>query len=137
MSENNLNSNQTFLLYKFSENKHTEMALGYATYKIVQLFNDLGKVKSAQIKQILNDFDVQDFENIQFKTKERLLQFAQALGDYLNNESIYLLSVNDFNIGIESCHDTQSFKQIFNRYGTELECDGKSSKSSGIFGKFF
>ena len=55
------------------------------------------------------------------------------------NESLeaFLLSTQDYNIGIDSSNETESFKEIFRRYGTSVENPDTGIKKRSLFGKIF
>jgi len=49
---------------------------------------------------------------------------------------VRLLSVQDYNIGLDGAKDVASFRQIFQKFG-ELLVDEVESKKKGFLGKFF
>jgi hypothetical protein len=131
------NSN-IYILYRFSEEKSEGLDLSSSKYRVIFLFNDRGLIEKVNFKKICEEYSISiESNSIDFHTKEELLGFAHSLGVYMNSELALLLSVNDFNIGIESCHDLQAFKEIFNRYGTSLPCRDTQSSDKSIFSKFF
>jgi hypothetical protein len=133
MSKSNIH-----ILYRFSEEKGVEIADSSSKYRVLFLFNERGPLSKNNFKKVCEEYSIDtESEPIDFPTKEELLGFAHTLGSFLGSTSALLLSVNDFNIGIESCHDLQAFKEIFNRYGTNLPCNESQSSDKGIFSKFF
>lgn len=104
-------------------------------YKVINIFSSTKKLEFEEIDKmgLLNE----DFKNSRFSTKEELLDFSRdLLESYSRAESLFLLSANDFNIGIESCQDTLTFQNIFARYGERIELS-EDQKQKSIFNKFF
>jgi hypothetical protein len=127
-----------YLLYHFSEAPSQDSEFASARYRVVYLFNEQGLLKSEQFKKVCDEFGIdKDKPNIDFPTKEELTNFAERLSEQQGSHSIFLLSVNDYNIGIESCHDILAFKEIFSRYGTELDNSSSDKTDRGLFSKFF
>ena len=104
-------------------------------YKVINISSSTKKLEFEEIDKmgLLNE----DFKNSRFSTKEELLDFSRdLLESYSRAESLFLLSANDFNIGIESCQDTLTFQNIFARYGERIELS-EDQKQKSIFNKFF
>lgn len=133
------NKDEVFLLFKFSHNPPGEEVQGSDTaeqgrYQVIFFFDYNGEIDFTEFKKA--DISIgQNYENPVFKTKEDLTDFADKFINANSYQSLYLLSANDYNIGIESCHDLHAFREIFKRYGHAIE--NKSQNSKSIFGKLF
>ena len=128
------NKDEVFLLFKFSHNPPGEEPEGQGRYQVIFFFDYNGEVDFKDFKRGNSSFE-HDYENPVFGTKEELTEFAQSFVEANNYRSLFLLSANDYNIGIESCHDLQAFREIFKRYGHQIENKAQNQKS--LFGKLF
>ena len=123
-----------YLLYKFSAGQKQEFGQLDATYKIVYLFNHNGPLETSELSKVRRE-DRGEGERLEFHSKEHLMTFSQSVMEQNNYSAVNLLTATDYNIGIESCHDLESLRDIFNKYGTNIE----NSRPSGgsILGRFF
>lgn len=131
---NNLHLN---LLYRFVEERNDN---GEHTtyYKILQFFSEIGMVSSTVLNKIYLDEDVDGIEGeLVFKTLDQLGHFSIKVCKELAAPEVFLLSVQDYNIGLDSCSDVRSFKEIFRRYGTSIDNPEGSHRKKNIFGKIF
>ncbi len=122
------------LLFRFVQERSTEDQLEQGMYQILFFFDENGHIDFSEIRKALPE-GINPTRNLEFKTKEVLLQFAQKFIEVCQYENIHLLSANDFNIGIESCHNIEAFRDIFKDYGNSLANQTKSEKS--LFSKLF
>jgi hypothetical protein len=129
------NKEEVFLLFRFSHNPPGEQSEGHqGRYQIIFFFDYNGEINFNEIKNANSSFG-HGYESPIFGTKEELTEFAQDFVEANSYRSLYLLSANDFNIGIELCHDLQAFRQIFKKYGHQLE--NKSDSPRSLFGRLF
>ena len=54
----------------------------------------------------------------------------------MGESQVRLLSVQDYNIGIDGAKDLKSYKELFTKYGEAL-INQQAVKKKGLFGKFF
>lgn len=117
------------LVFKFSQSTDS------SAYSIVRQYSDYGDLDQEQVRILTN---YTEFESkFEFDTKESLTAFAQTLVNESGCEGVYLLAVNDFNIGMESIHNLLEFKSIFSSYGTLIEPESSFKKSKSLLGRFF
>ncbi len=122
------------LLFRFINVGGTDEGTPHGRYRVIQFFDETGKISLDEIMRVSGDRNLHpDF--VEFETKEELTDFALKFLDQNDYENAYLLSTNDFNIGIESCHNIEAFKDIFKDYGTCLTSTAERPKS--LFGKIF
>lgn len=124
-----------YLLYQFKEPQGDSGQLMSTPYHIVLLFSEMGELEAAELKKVLPDQT--DWDKLAFRTKQELLEFSKNCMNQLDFHSVYLLASQDYNIGIESCHDVSAFREIFHRYGEHIADEEKDSKEKNIFGKLF
>jgi hypothetical protein len=104
-------------------------------YKSVIFFNSSGEVSDEEIRKFSPE-SLTD-SGLVFDSKEEMSSFLENAMSSLRAPNIYLLSTNDYNIGIESCQDMSTFKDIFQRYGNEIVLDEDASESKNFLSKFF
>jgi hypothetical protein len=124
-----------YLLYQFKDSNSITFDLEASAYHVILLFSESGEVPLADYKKIAPD--LLDLNQLNFRTKEELIDFAKSCLNHLDFDSVYLLASNDFNIGIESCHDLSSFREIFDRYGYHVTLKDMEPTSKNLFGKLF
>lgn len=131
---NNLHLN---LLYNFVESKDANgNTVSY--YKVLYLFSDIGPVAENTLKSIYNHFEHRDyFDGFSFNSLDDLGSFAVEVCKDLSAPEIFILSAQDYNIGLDSCNDVRSFREVFRRYGTVIENPEGSRRPKNIFGKLF
>lgn len=123
-----LNQNYIYILYQFSPSSLDELN---SEYKTILVFDDYGQLSEEKYKEFKTE------KNDRFETIEDLKEYFSELLKRSDYSAALLLSTNDYNIGIESCHDLGAFREIFKRYGTEVEKLDDDSQGKGIFGRFF
>jgi hypothetical protein len=77
-----------------------------------------------------------DHQRLTFLNLDDLKTFALRVAQELGEREIRLLSVQDYNIGLDGAKDIQSYQTIFFKYGDLMLNEGVSGKK-GFFGKFF
>lgn len=131
---NNLHLN---LLYNFVERKDAN-GNAVSFYKILHLFSDIGPVADNTLRTIYHNFETRDyFEGLSFNNLDDLGAFAIEVCKDLSAPEIFILSAQDYNIGLDSSSDVRSFREIFRRYGTAIENPESGQKKRNIFGKIF
>jgi|LULF01.1.fsa_nt_gb hypothetical protein len=121
-----------YLLFRFEENSQSQEPQQHNRYRVIYFFDEYGLISS----DMLSSFHLNHIENnIFFRTKEDMLRFALSFIEEHRYQNCFLLSVNDYNIGVESCHQLSDYLKVFSEYGHKLE-NTEQSKSS-IFGKLF
>lgn len=124
-----------YLLYQFKEPSGVNTDIMNNVYFTILLFSELGELGDSELKKVIPEYNSD--EDLSFRTKSELVEFAQNCLANLDFHSVYLLASQDYNIGIESCHDLSSFREIFHRYGEHISHGEVESKEKNIFGKLF
>lgn len=117
--------NSLYILYRFTSAESLE---NKSTYDVVLMFSESGEIFS-------KDYGSLFAQDNKYSDKEELLEMSHQVLASKQFASVFLLSVNDFNVGIETCHDLSSFKEIFKRYG-QLISESEDNEGN-LFGKFF
>lgn len=131
---NNLHLN---LLYNFIE-KRDAHGNTVSFYKVLYLFSDRGPVTTATKDQIFQKYPQEDyFDGPCFKSLDELGGFAVEVCRDLSAPEIFILSAQDYNIGLDSCIDVRNFKEVFRRYGTSVANPDIGQRKKNLFDKFF
>ena len=129
------------LLYRFNENESNQFREGdESSYEILQVFTPFGPLPQKMISTVYREFEKPHFivgSNLLFSSLEDLGRFIIELLKEADSGQAYLLSTEDYNIGLDSCNDSEQFQDIFRRYGTLLENPEGSVKKKSLFGNLF
>jgi hypothetical protein len=104
-------------------------------FKTVIFFNSSGEVSADEFRKIGPEF-VTD-KGIIFNTKEEMMTFLETAMAQFHAPNLFILSAHDYNIGIESCQDLSTFRELFQRYGNEIISEEEVSGSKKFLSKFF
>jgi hypothetical protein len=129
------------LLYKFN-NMTTKSKTGEISsdYQVLQLFTAFGPVPAKVVASVYRDFESstkRTTKNLHFNTLESLGHFITELLKKYDSPEAFLLSTDDFNIGLDSCNDSEQFQDIFRRYGTSVENPENIIKKKSLFRNIF
>jgi hypothetical protein len=104
-------------------------------YRPLNIFSSTRKISFDEIDKMGITSD--ELDSSYFANKEELYEFSRGLlQNYTQAEIAFLLSTNDFNIGIESCQDTLTFRNIFAKFGEQVVLS-EDQKQKSLFNKFF
>lgn len=123
------------VIYHFRSSQNKDLEFSPASYGVVYFFSEEGFLDEKLLKELAKSVPDADFNNLTFMNLDDLKAFALRVCQELSIKEVRLLSVQDYNIGIDGAKDLASFQGIFNKYG-ELVVN-ESSKKKGIFGKLF
>lgn len=73
---------------------------------------------------------------LEFTTKEEMVNTIEEYMEDSDHSEVQLLAVNDFNIGVESCHSQDEFIGLFKTHGSVIKNKSDKSKKS-FFSKMF
>jgi hypothetical protein len=124
------------LIYHFQSSQNQDEEFKPASYKMVYFFSDEGFVEPQIILELLKAFPDSNFQDKTFLNLEDLKAFALRVTEEMGESQVRLLSVQDYNIGIDGAKDLESYQELFNKYGEAL-INQQAVKKKGLFGKFF
>jgi len=124
------------LIYHFQSSQNQDEEFRPASYKMVYFFSDKGFIDPQIILELLKAFPDSNFQDKTFLNLEDLKAFALRVTEEMGESQVRLLSVQDYNIGIDGAKDLKSYKELFNKYGEAL-INQQAVKKKGLFGKFF
>lgn len=126
-----MKNKDAYLVFRFESDDLLEIDTN--CYSVVQFFTPDGTIGFPEIKKVKGDYN--EDEPLTFKTKDQLTEFSYRFIEEHGHKSIFLLNAKDLNIGMESSHDTTSFRSIFEKFGLKIELQKEDGK--GILGKLF
>ena len=126
---NNLNLN---CLYKVIERAEDD-----SQYEVLMFFSDAGEISEKTLNSVYQGYRFHNKEAFLFKTHDDLGQFALDVCKEVQAPEVFILSTQDYNIGLDTCSDIRGFREIFRRYGNIIENPDQSKKKNNIFNKLF
>lgn len=128
--------NELNVIYHFQASQNFEGEFKPASYKMVYLFHEDGLVDSSLILETLKAFPDSNYQDKTFLNLDDLKAFSMRLGEALEVSKVRLISVQDYNIGIDGAKDLKSFRELFSKYG-EAFVNEAVAKKKNFFGKLF
>jgi hypothetical protein len=124
------------LIYHFQSSQNQDEEFRPASYKMVYFFYEEGFVENKVILELLKAFPDSNFQDKTFLNLDDLKAFAHRVAQELGSRQVRLISVQDYNIGIDGARDIKSFRELFGKYG-EAIVNEQAVKKKGLFGKLF
>ena len=124
------------LIYFFQSSQNQNESWTPARYKVVHFFGDEGFVPDDRLREFAKMDPNADFSNLTFLSLDDLKAFASRVAEEFGGESVRLLSVQDYNIGLDGARDLRELREIFVKFGETVE-GSAPVKKKGLFGKLF
>ncbi len=124
------------LIYHFQSSQNQDEDFKPASYRMVYFFTDEGLIDSKILLELLKAFPDSNFQDKNFLNLDDLKAFAVRVGEELGAAEVRLISVQDYNIGVDGARDLKSFREIFSKYGETVMIEQVGRKKS-LFGKLF
>ena len=124
------------LIYHFQSSQNQDEEFKPASYRMVYFFNDEGFVDNSVILELLKAFPDSNFQDKTFLNLDDLKAFAHRVAQEIGAPQVRLISVQDYNIGIDGAKDIKSFREVFSKFG-EAIVNEQAAKKKGLFGKLF
>jgi hypothetical protein len=124
------------LIYHFQSSQNQDKEFRPASYKVVYFFNDEGFVSESILLELLKSFPEANGQDMTFLNLDDLKAFAMRVGQEIQSSQIKLISVQDYNIGIDGAKDLKTFRELFDKYGEAL-INENAPKKKGLLGKLF
>lgn len=123
------------LIYHFQTSQSRDEEFRPASYGVVHFFSGEGFVEGRLLKEMSKAVPEADHDNLTFLSLDDLKTFALRVAQEMSEKEVRLISVQDYNIGLDGAKDLLSFQSIFSKFG-ELVVN-ESVKKKGLFGKLF
>lgn len=123
------------LIYHFRSSEKDDTSFIQASYGVVFCFDKDGLVDMNLLRELSKTVPDADHYNLKFLNLDDLKSFAMRVSEELSSNDVRLLSVQDYNIGLDGAKDLSSYRDIFQKYGEVVESE--NSKKKGFLKKFF
>lgn len=124
------------LVYFFQSSQNQNESWTPARYKVIHFFGDDGFVEMKKLREIAAADPHADVEDMTFLSLDDLKSFATRVSEDLGAPGVRLLSVQDYNIGLDGARDLKELREIFVKFGEEVE-GAAPVKKKGLLGKLF
>lgn len=125
------------LIYNFQSIQSEDGEFSPARYQVVYCFAPTGFVEVSSLRKIAQTMEEADPSDLTFLSLDDLKAFSLLVAEEFEEDEVRLISVQDFNIGIDGAKDISSFRQIFLGFGEVMRREGASKKKKGILSRFF
>ncbi len=123
------------LVYHFQASQNQNEDFRPASYCVLYFFGEQGFLEKDLLREMSKTVPDADHENLNFLNLDDLKTFALRVCQELSEKEVRLISVQDYNIGLDGAKDLPTFKGIFSKYGELIA--NESVKKKGLFGKIF
>ncbi len=124
------------LIYHFRTSENQDGDFRPASYRVVYFFSEEGFLEKELLQEMAKSVPGSDFHELTFLNLDDLKAFALRVCLEVSMPEVRLLSVQDYNIGLDGAKDLTSFKGIFQKYGEKI-INEAAQKKKGLFGKLF
>jgi hypothetical protein len=126
------------LIYQFGHDDSSEFPELSGRYKVLYFFSEAGPVDPASQEQVSQKIFAKSVGfPATFTSLDDLKEFAMGVCQFTNSPEVFVLSIQDYNVGVEAARDVRTFREIFRRYGLILANPDVINRAPGLFGKFF
>lgn len=123
------------LIYHFHTSQNQDGDFKPASYGVVYFFSEQGFLEKDLLKEMSKTVPEADHDNLTFLNLDDLKTFALRVCQETSEKEVRLMSVQDYNIGLDGAKDLKSFQTVFSKYGEVVV--NESAKKKGLFGKLF
>lgn len=124
------------LIYHFQASQNQEGHFRTANYHVVFFFSDEGFLDPSMLQEMAKVSPEANHIDLTFLSLDHLKEFSLRVAQELQQPEVRLISVQDYNIGVDGARDLHTFRDIFTRYGDVVE-NAEAKKKKGFLGKFF
>jgi len=126
------------LIYHFGHDVDSEFPDLAGRYRILYFFSEAGPVSfESQEATYVKLFNRPATHPVTFTSLDDLKEFAMGVCQLVKAPEVFVLSVQDYNVGVEAARDVRAFREIYRRYGLNLSNPDIINRGPGLFGKFF
>jgi hypothetical protein len=124
------------LIYHFRSSQNQDAEFHPARYRVVHFFSEQGFLEQKLLKELSKSVPDADHQELTFLSLDDLKIFALRVAQEFQKPEVRLISIQDYNIGLDGARDLASFRSIFEQFG-ELAINEEVSKKKSFFGKLF
>jgi hypothetical protein len=126
------------LIYKFGHDVSSEFPDLAGRYSVIYFFSEAGPVAQDIQEEVSQKiFGKTIGQSAMFSSLDDLKKFAMSVTQALKAPEVFILSVQDYNVGVEATRDVRAFRELYRRYGVNLTNPDVINRGPGLFGKFF
>lgn len=124
------------LIYRYESNE--DKGNLNSVYRVVYFFSEAGMIARENLDRIFEEVtDNATFGSYIFSNLDKLGEFALKVCIDQQSPEVFVLSVQDYNTGMESVRDLRGFREVFRRFGNCLNNPDTSFEKTGIFFNLF
>ncbi len=123
------------LIYHFQTSQFQAEDFRPASYGVLYFFSEEGFLEHELLKEMAKSVPEADFDRLTFPNLDNLKSFALRVCQELSVREVRLISVQDYNIGLDGARDLKSFQSIFMKFGDLIV--NESVKKKGFLSKLF
>lgn len=126
------------LIYHFGHDDDSEFPELTGRYRVLYFFSDAGPVDFSFQEEVYSRlFNRPISKPVIFSSLDDLKEFAMGVCQLVRAPEVFVLSVQDYNVGAEAARDVRTYREIYRRYGLVLANPDVINRAPGLFGKFF
>lgn len=123
------------IIYHFQVSQNFQEEFRPASYKIIHLFSSEGFLEQSYLNERYESFPDMNRMEKSFLNLDDLKNFSLMLAEDLEVEEARLISIQDYNIGIDGARNANEFRGIFSHFGEVIK--NPKMKKKGLLGRLF
>lgn len=123
------------LIYHFKSSQNHNEEFVPASYGVVYFFSDEGFLETNFLQEMSKSVPEANHQSLTFLNLDDLKAFALRVAQELSLKQVRLISVQDYNIGLDGAKSLDSFRSLFDKYGEVVI--NEQFKKKTFLGKFF
>lgn len=123
------------IIYHFQVSQSFQEEFRPASYKIIHLFSVDSFLEESYLNEKYEQFPDMNHEGKSFLNLDDLKNFSLMLAEDLEVEEARLISIQDYNIGVDGARNANEFKGIFSHFGEVIK--NPKMKKKGLLGRLF
>jgi hypothetical protein len=123
------------LVYHFQSSQNQNDEFSPASYGVVYFFSQDGFLEHKFLLELSKSVPEADHQNLKFLNLDDLRTFALRVCQEMGEKEVRLISVQDYNIGLDGARGRLDLQEIFSRYGEVVM--NEVAKKKGLLGRFF
>jgi hypothetical protein len=125
-----------YLVYSFQASYSLNNNFHPAKYKVIYAFNERNHLDDNLLVELAKLVPESSYLDLNFLTLDDLKLYLLRVLEHLNFTQGYLISSQNYNIGLESIRKKEEFKTIFTQFG-ELVLREDRTPKKGLLSKIF
>lgn len=126
------------LIYKMTSGTDPESTELTARYEVLYFFGEGGPMSLELMDEVSRTvFQRPATLPVTFKSLDELKEFALGVCQKVHGPEVFVLSVQDYNIGVEAARDVRAFRELFRRYGLNIPNPEIINKGPGLISRLF